>query len=188
MNRETIIELIRQLQNKKIDNGCTEEEALSAARKAGELMDKYNITLDAVYLGEVECATITIPCSLNRNHVDYCIGAIAQYCDCRVYWTSTATSRVYNVFGLPIDANMVHYLFDIINAAMENEVEKFKLTSAYTSLGKHTRVSKRMASGSFLKGMASRIAKRLNEMKQQKCSCCRYWYYGCQKCQSKQCL
>lgn len=46
-DNERILNLIKNLLNKTVENGCTEEEATSAAEKAQELLFKYNLeTID----------------------------------------------------------------------------------------------------------------------------------------------
>jgi hypothetical protein len=57
---------------------------------------------------------------------------------------------------------MVKYLYDIILSSMATELAKFKKTSEYK-----TAYSKKGASSSFTTGMATRIGRRLREMKQE---------------------
>ena len=46
---------IHALRAKTIDNGCTEDEALSAAAKVAELLDRYNLPLTDVEIREAPC-------------------------------------------------------------------------------------------------------------------------------------
>ena len=46
---------IQGLRAKTIDNGCTESEALSAAAKVAELLDRYDLSLTDVEIREVPC-------------------------------------------------------------------------------------------------------------------------------------
>ena len=43
-NRDDLIEKVRALLSKTVDNGCTEAEALAALDKAHALMDAYEVT------------------------------------------------------------------------------------------------------------------------------------------------
>ena len=43
---------IQALRTKTIDNGCTEDEALSAAAKVAELLDRYDLSLTDVEIRE----------------------------------------------------------------------------------------------------------------------------------------
>lgn len=49
-DRERIAAKIRALLAKTVENGCTEEEAISAARVAATLLAKYNMTIDETEL------------------------------------------------------------------------------------------------------------------------------------------
>lgn len=49
-NRDKIAGRIRALLTKTVENGCTEDEAIAAARMAAALLAKYNMTLDETEL------------------------------------------------------------------------------------------------------------------------------------------
>lgn len=51
-NREKIATRIRALAAMTVENGCTEEEAITAARKLAEMLASYNMTLDEALLRE----------------------------------------------------------------------------------------------------------------------------------------
>ena len=46
---------IQALRAKTMDNGCTEAEAMMAAAKVAELLDRYDLTLSDVELRESAC-------------------------------------------------------------------------------------------------------------------------------------
>ena len=46
---------IQALRAKTIDNGCTEDEALSAAAKVAELLDRHDLSLSDIELREERC-------------------------------------------------------------------------------------------------------------------------------------
>ena len=46
---------IQALRAKTVDNGCTEDEALSAAAKVAELLDRYDLSLTDVELRAAPC-------------------------------------------------------------------------------------------------------------------------------------
>lgn len=50
--REKIAARIRALRSKTVANGCTEEEAMSAAELLAKLLAQYNMTLDEAELRE----------------------------------------------------------------------------------------------------------------------------------------
>ena len=49
-NMESLIKKLQSLQNKTTANGCTEQEALHAAKKVAELLDKYGLSIEQLKL------------------------------------------------------------------------------------------------------------------------------------------
>src|SRR3982750_2639624 len=69
---------IQALRAKTIDNGCTEEEALSAAAKVAELLDRHDLSLTDVELRAAQCDRRAYETyRKKRIPLDDCIGAIA---------------------------------------------------------------------------------------------------------------
>ena len=55
---------IQGLRSKTMDNGCTEAEALLAAAKVAELLDRYDLSLTDVEIRNGEC---------EQRHYSYCV-------------------------------------------------------------------------------------------------------------------
>ena len=55
---ESLIKKLQSLQNKTTANGCTEQEALRAAEKVAELLDKYGLSIEQLKLDKAndECS------------------------------------------------------------------------------------------------------------------------------------
>ena len=153
---------IRALAAKTVQNGCSEEEALTAINMVGKLLSQYNLSMNEVELRDEVCDTLKIDIgSKVRNGVYYALSDIAGFTDCKV-WTNRVTTLKYCFFGQESDLLMVKYLYDIILSAMATELSKFKKTAEYKGA-----YSKKGATSSFTTGMAMRIGRRLNEMKAQ---------------------
>lgn len=85
---------IQALRAKTIDNGCTENEALAAAAKVAELLDRYDLSLSDVELREAPCEQRAFETHRKKRvPLDACIGAIANFCDCRVWREKTQPAR-----------------------------------------------------------------------------------------------
>jgi uncharacterized protein DUF2786 len=58
-NMEALVRKLQSLQNKTLANGCTEQEALQAAEKVAELLDKYGLSVEQLKLDTAkdECNT-----------------------------------------------------------------------------------------------------------------------------------
>ena len=75
---------IQALRAKTIDNGCTEAEALLAAAKVAELLDRYDLSLTDVEIREAPCERREYETHRKKRiPLDDCIGAVANFCDCR---------------------------------------------------------------------------------------------------------
>jgi hypothetical protein len=85
---------IQALRAKTIDNGCTEEEALSAAAKVAELLDRHDLSLTDVELRAAPCERRAYETHRKKRiPLDDCIGAIAHFCDCRVWREKNAAGE-----------------------------------------------------------------------------------------------
>ncbi len=101
---------IRALLAKTVDKGCTEAEAMTAATKAKELMDKYQIDLSDTELEEegFKCGTTEGAEKRKFNVQRWIASAIAEYCEVRC-WLKRDLSRRrmrYVFFGLSSDVEL----------------------------------------------------------------------------------
>ena len=153
-NLELVGRRIRGLLSKTIENGATEEEAILAAAKARELMDKYRVTLTDIQMREEEVEFSVIvdrptTSDTRKVPVDYCVGGIARYCGVKMWFDMRTGVRVISILGLHGDVEMAKYLYSMLTSAI-------KSTSAS--------VRGRSEKTSFMIGMAHRINERLIQM------------------------
>jgi Protein of unknown function (DUF2786) len=156
---------IQALRAKTIDNGCTEDEALSAAAKVAELLDRYDLSLTDVEIGETPCERREFETHRKKRvPLDGCIGAVAHFCDCRVWREKNAEGEArYVFFGLRSDVEVAHYLTEMIDGAVRAELGRYKTTKAYLRFRHNER---HLANGSFTFGMVGSIAEKLMAMKE----------------------
>lgn len=155
---------IQALRAKTIENGCTEDEALSAAAKVAELLDRHDLSLTDIELRAAPCERRAYETyRKKRIPLDDCIGAIAQFCDCRVWREKNAAGEnSYVFFGLRSDVEVAHYLADLIDAAVRAELGRFKTSADYSRFRHQQR---HLANASFALGMVASIADKLIAMK-----------------------
>jgi hypothetical protein len=155
---------IQALRAKTVGNGCTEDEALAAAAKVAELLDRYDLALTDVELREATCERLEYETNRKKRiPLDDCIGAVAHFCDCRVWREKNQAGEArYVFFGLRSDIEVAHYLADLIDTAVRSELGRYKTSRAYQSLRHQERY---MANASFALGMVSSIAEKLLAMK-----------------------
>jgi hypothetical protein len=155
---------IQGLRAKTIANGCTEGEALAAAAKVAELLDRYDLSLTDVEIREAPCERRVYETpNKKRIPLDDCIGAIAGFCDCRVWREKDAAGEVrYVFFGLSADIEVAHYLTQLVDTAVRSELGRYKNSPEYRQFRHQER---HMANASFALGMVASIADKLLAMK-----------------------
>src|SRR5260370_40694830 len=83
---DTLKTRIQGLRSKTTANGCTEAEALLAAAKVAELLDRYDLSLTDVEIRNAQCEQRDYETRRKKRiPLDDCIGDIASFCDCRVW-------------------------------------------------------------------------------------------------------
>ena len=98
-----------------------------------------------------------------RIPLDDCIGAIADFCDCRVWREKDPAGAVrYVFFGLRADIEVAHYLAELIDGAVRAELGRYKTTADYRRVRHQDR---HVANASFALGMVASIGDKLMAMK-----------------------
>lgn len=155
--RARIIKMIQALQNKTIENGCTEDEAIAAALKMGELMEKYGIeSTEAELKAETCIAGIHGGERMKAHESKWVAATVAKYCYCKV-WRETGTGKIV-FFGIPSDVEIATYLMRVIEGAMNQGWKKFKTSDDFPEWDRNARAS-------FMAGLANRVNKRLDDMR-----------------------
>jgi Protein of unknown function (DUF2786) len=150
-DRDQILRVIRALLSKTVDNGCSEAEAMSAAAKVNELLDRISMTISDMELEEEICRQYE---ATDRCHeVIDVADSIAFFCDCK-YWLKDK-KIVY--FGFESDVEIATYLTELCRTAMDVAFRAF-LKSPERPYRKHERTL-RMA---YMIAMAERLARRID--------------------------
>jgi Protein of unknown function (DUF2786) len=162
---DRLVQRIRALRAKTVEQGCTEQEALAAAEKVAELLDRHGLSLSELDLRRQSCEGIGVETDRKRRGpIDDCMGAIAAFFDCRVWGeTSEDATLRYIFFGLPADVQAAVYLHDLIVLAFATETAAFQATEIYCSTHSSRR---RSATNSFQVGLARGIIRKLDTLRQ----------------------
>lgn len=158
---------IKALSEKTVSNGCSEAEAQSAMEKVGQLLEQYNLTMEEIDIREEPCVTITIKTkSPKAGPENYFVVRLAEFADCKVWRSKLENEGViaYYFFGLESDTQMVQYLYNTIVSALTSETRKYKDSIKHVDF---VRGQKKVASCTFQRSFANRIAYRLLHMKTQ---------------------
>jgi hypothetical protein len=164
---DKVLARIQALRAKTVDRGCTEQEAIAAAGKVAELLDRYGLSLSEVGLKEQSCEGFGIGTGRRRfGPIDSCIPAVGEFCGCRVWSEKAADGEIrYVFFGLPADVAGARYLYELVEQAFATETELFKRSELYTQ---HRSGDRRSATQSFQTGLAHGIARKLDELRRQR--------------------
>ena len=160
---DKVLARIQALRAKTVDRGCTEEEAIAAAGKVAELLDRYGLSLGEVELKEQACEGFGVDTGRRRfGPIDDCVPAVGAFCDCRVWSEKAADGQIrYVFFGLPADVAGARYLYELVERAFATETGLFKRSELYAG---HRSGERRSATQSFQTGLAHGIARKLDEL------------------------
>jgi len=158
---------IQGLRSKTMDNGCTEAEALLAAAKVAELLDRYDLSLTDVEIRDAECGQREYETyRKKRVPLDGCIGAVADFCDCRVWREKNQVGKArYVFFGLRSDIEVAHYLTEVSDNAVRFELGRYKMSAGY---GRLRHQDRHIANSSFALGMVASIGDKLQAMRRER--------------------
>lgn len=156
--RERIAALIRALQAKTVENGCTEGEAITAAAKAAQLLTDYDMTADEADLRASPFDQQTRP---EPDDVGARLWkpaqAIGKLTGAR-YWTTGpgVNPAEHTFFGFAHEVAVAGYLLDICAHAMRGERDRIWRHNMLLRPGR-----RRMIILPFLDGMADRLHERI---------------------------
>ena len=161
---DKIKEKIRRLSEMTEENGCSENEAMTAAQKMGKLLDEHQLSMSDIELKQQDCETKEVWTGMViRDHMQGALSGIAYYSDTKPWMSSGGREGFkYVYFGLPDDVELAHYTHCVINRAILEEGDNYKATDEYAFF---PGARKRKALRAFKYGMADRIGTRLKEMK-----------------------
>lgn len=148
--------IIRELQQKTEQNGCTEEEAMAAAAKMGQLLEDYNLNIDEIGLREDASKCKKNEVFAADQFAGTLVTGIKHFCGIIAYQVGgEGHGMKYVLFGVPHDLEIALYLYEICAEAMEHDWAKYMEVHGYS-------MKKR---ASFRMGFSSRVYERLMQMK-----------------------
>lgn len=144
---------IAALQAKTVANGATEAEALAAAEKARELLDKYQMSQGEATTLAQGWHEAFAPATPNSQALSRAVG---QFCDCKIWRQADGPSRQQrmHILGLRSDAEFAQWLLVALDGFVQREAFDYSMEAR--------RVTQEMVN-SFRAGAALRISERLQE-------------------------
>ncbi len=164
---DKLISRIQALRAKTVEQGCTEHEALAAAEKVAELLDRYGLSLSELDLQQQSCEGVAVETSRKQaGPLDDCVPATAAFFDCRVWGEKASGGTLrYVFFGLPADVAAARYLYELVDQAFVREAALFKAGETYTEMPARLR---RTATNSFQIGLGRGITTKLQALRAER--------------------
>lgn len=155
---------IQALRAKTTDRGCTEQEAMAAAAKVAELLDRHGLSITDMELRAHPCVRSELRTARSRaGPLDECGPAVAAFFDCRFWFETWGDGRLSHVFfGLPADVEAATCLMGLVGHAFETEGNRFRSGKDYTQ-GRGGR--RRALHTSFMLGLSEGVRARLGMMR-----------------------
>ena len=177
--REDLLNRMRALSAKTVANGCTEAEAASAADLLGRLLDRYGFDLSDLEAKKEPITEKTVFGDNKRlGEIVWAIKAIGEYCDVVAWQTSQKAMgqmrECLKFFGRESDCEGATYLTHLCYTALKSGWDDYMknnitLPDARTTQQRwnNSNALQKMRI-SFQRGMAMRLASRLNVMKTER--------------------
>lgn len=164
-NITSIIEKIQALLNKTTDNGCTEEEAASAAAMAQKLLDKYNLDMAAVNNAAQEQDPLAdygfiqfqySKDGYNRHWEATLLFTLAPRFHCRGLYSGGPNTGCSYIIGKPHNVEVLVYMYNSLRTQLRILADSMMKTRVDRSIS--TYAWKR----SFINGACWTIGERLD--------------------------
>jgi hypothetical protein len=168
--RERVKEKIVKLLNVTRDRGASENEAMTAAERAAELMTHFDIEASELSIRSTRSIEKTAKKRRygSRQIATRCAYWVAQICDCMTWYYPDR----HVFFGLPHDAEIAAHLFDTISNCILAEAGIYKATADFAAAANLARgeygVNARAVVGEFITGIEDRICARLRTLREDK--------------------
>jgi len=161
--RQTIAARVRALLAKTTEAGATEAEAMAAANKARELMDKYQLDLGAIGMEAEGCTTGYAEANPYKNfHIRWRLAhAVKEFCDCKAWAATSFKPYKLAFFGLRSDVEFAEWLIASLEDHVRRSAAEFMLSNP--PLSRYSKKPRWQAEKDFMWGCLTRISERLKE-------------------------
>lgn len=157
-SRKKMLEKVKAILAKTMDNGCTEEEAMTALAKARELMATYEIDEKELWntteKAQIHKTAPSDPYDIKRN---LCVN-VGRFTNCKAFRDRV---DVINFAGKPGDIIFATWLLNTLQHFVMRELRRYQ-RELITNKGINH--SNNLTSVSFVAGCAHRINEKLKEL------------------------
>lgn len=160
MSNEKVIKKIQALLSKTTENGASEHEAISAIKKAKELMKTHYLTTGDVMANKADdIIMVNVSGKFKGVNADAYFYYIGELFDTKFF----KNGREYSIYGYKTDVDLVKWFYDFINESIDRAVSEFLKTETFKN--KYASgVSKKTLTNTFVKGYVQGVATKLKVM------------------------
>lgn len=156
--RKKMLDKVKAILAKTMDNGCTEGEAMAALAKARELMAAYDIDekelQDVAEKAQIHKTAPSDPYDIKRN---LCVN-VGRFTNCKAF---RDREEVINFAGKPGDIVFATWLLDTLQRFVMRALRAYQKDLIVNKGAYH---SNNLTSASFVAGCAHRINEKLKEL------------------------
>lgn len=147
------------LRSKTVANGCTEDEAIAAANKAAELLQRHGLTEDDLIASEF--TTSPRPVS-KRSPLEAIYVGVARFSDCKFWYaTDEFGNRNATYFGRVSDVLVAEYVHNVLMIAATFAARDFRKSETYKARRKPK--TRAHAIRAFQEGFAASVVRKLDQ-------------------------
>jgi hypothetical protein len=160
-SRKKMLERVRAILSKTMENGCTEGEAMAALAKARELMATYEIDENELHVEKqqegatIHRGNIADPYDIKKG---LCV-PVARFTRCRGFDGSSSKTYGISFCGLESDVIFATWLLETLQRFVMRALREFQKQRAIKGIP-----NSNYTSASFVAGCTARIAQKLREL------------------------
>jgi hypothetical protein len=161
MKRESVIEKIKALLAKTVENGCTEAEMMAALSMAQALQDAYVVTAEELQLARDEAAVLgdSMPDPNDPHNIRWHLsGVVGKFCGCEGFAERLTRRRHIRFCGAPADVELAVWMLDHLTDFVSDQLVRHLMTSIAP------RKERRRVIREFIIGCAERIQERVDDL------------------------
>jgi hypothetical protein len=160
-DRKEILKKLKAFSERTVENGCTESEAIAAAKAMQSLQNKYNLTLTELDIELTEYVNERMSLGKKVRHpVLLSLHGLQMFCEVRIVGKTGGIAIV----GQQHKVDNAVYLISTMMSAMELEFLNYKNTWEYDEEVNYNGMHPRRVRSNFMNSMGYRLSARLLSM------------------------
>ena len=161
LDRKEILKKLKAFSERTVENGCSEAEAMAAAKAMQSLQNKYNLTLTQLDIELTEYTQDQMKIGNRVRHPVWCaLYGLQYFCEVRIQGCEGSI----NILGQRHCVDNAIYLVSTLMSAMELEYLNYKNSWEYDEEVNYNRTHPRRVRSNFMNSMGYRLNVRLMDM------------------------